>query len=92
MRGEPPAPRAAEPGSRVFLSSRREMVMPVELKLTYDDGTSDVVKLPVEIWNLGGRFTYAVPATTKRVVRAELDPRRVLPDVDRANNVWPRGR
>jgi len=92
MRGEAPATLPAATGSRVYLSNRREMVMPAELKLTYDDGTSEVVRLPVEIWNLGSRFTYAVPATGKRVVGAELDPRRVYPDVDRGNNVWPRGK
>ena len=91
MRGEPPVAPAPEPGPRIFLSNRREMVMPAELKVTYDDGTSEIVSLPVEIWNLGSRFTYA-PAGNKRVVRAELDPRHVLPDMDRGNNVWPKGR
>ncbi len=92
LRGQAPVTPPAEPGTRVYLSNRREMVMPAELRLTYDDGTNDVVRLPVEIWNLGSRFTYTVSAQGKRVVKAELDPRHVWPDVDRANNVWPRGR
>jgi hypothetical protein len=91
MRGESPAPRTPDPGTRVFLSNRREMVMPVELKLTYDDGTSTVVTLPVEIWNLGSRFVFTAPGS-KRVVGAEVDPRHVLPDVGRGNNAWPRTR
>ncbi len=64
------------------------MVMPAELKLTYDDGTSEVVKLPVEIWNLGDHFVYTANTAGKRVVAAELDPRHVLPDTDRRNNTW----
>jgi hypothetical protein len=68
------------------------MVMPAELKLSYDDGTSEVVELPVEIWNLGSRFTYTATTGTKRVVKAEVDPRHVFPDVERADNTWPRGR
>jgi hypothetical protein len=68
------------------------MVMPAELKLTYDDGTSDVVRLPVEIWNLGNRFTYTAGPGSRRIVKVEVDPRHVYPDVDRANNVWPRSR
>ena len=92
MRGEAPASEAAQPGTRIYLSNRREMVMPAELKLGYDDGTSEVVPLPVEIWNLGGRFAYTLPSGGKRVVKAEVDPRRVYPDMDRTNNVWPRGR
>ena len=53
------------------------------------DGTAEVVRLPVEMWNLGPRFTYRVRG--KPAVRsAELDPRHALPDVDRANNRYPR--
>jgi hypothetical protein len=81
---QPPGP------TRVFLSNRREMVMPAVLKLTYDDGTSETVTLPVEIWNLGSHATYMAESGSRRVVAAELDPRQVLPDPDRANNVWPR--
>jgi hypothetical protein len=77
-------------GANVHLSNRGAMVMPAELSLTFDDGTQSVVKLPVEMWNLGDRFVYQVPEK-KRVRRAEVDPRRALPDIERTNNVWPRG-
>jgi len=89
-RGRQPGSRTPGPGTQVFLSNRREMVMPAELKLSYDDGTSETVKLPVEMWNLGSHAVYDVHAGSKRVVAAELDPRHVLPDLGRANNVWPR--
>ncbi len=65
------------------------MIMPAELKLTYADGTTEVVRLPVEMWNLGPRFTYRVRGKPA-VQSAELDPRRALPDVARANNRYPR--
>jgi hypothetical protein len=65
------------------------MVMPVELSLTFDDGATSVVKLPVEMWNLGDVFVYRVPGA-KAVRSAVADPRRALPDIDRANNRWPR--
>ncbi len=77
-------------GSNVVLENRGTMVMPAELSLTYADGTSEVVRLPVEMWNLGSRFTFRVPGS-KTVQRVEVDPRHVLPDVDRANNLWPHG-
>jgi hypothetical protein len=65
------------------------MIMPAELALTFDDGTTQVVKLPVEMWNLGSRFAYRVPGA-KTVRAAEVDARRALPDIDRSNNRWPR--
>jgi hypothetical protein len=76
-------------GSKVYLSNRGTMIMPAELAVTFEDGTQTVVRLPIEMWNLGSQFAYRVPGT-KRVTRAELDPRKALPDIDRRNNVWSR--
>jgi hypothetical protein len=76
-------------GSNVFLTNRATMVMPAEIKLTFSDGTNTVTKLPIEMWNLGDNFMYQVPGT-KRVTRVEVDPRNALPDINRANNVWPK--
>jgi hypothetical protein len=75
--------------ANVRLSNRGTMVMPAEVLLTYADGTFETVKLPVEMWNLGQRFTYRVPSK-KHVQKVEVDPRAVMPDVDRSNNRWPR--
>ena len=63
------------------------MVMPAELRLTFADGSDATVKLPIEMWNLGSPFNYR-PPQKKRVVRAEVDPRRAMPDVNRDNNSW----
>ena len=73
----------------VGLASLGTMIMPAELKLTFVDGTSTVVNLPVDMWNLGPHFTYRVHGRLG-VKRAELDPRHALPDVDRDNNRYPR--
>ncbi|HKE88766.1 MAG TPA: M1 family aminopeptidase, partial [Gemmatimonadales bacterium] len=75
--------------TRVFLSSRLEMVAPVELRLTGADSTTRTVKLPVETWLRGSRAVWAtVTATTAKPVNIEVDPRDVAPDVDRSNNGW----
>lgn len=75
---------------RVVLMNRREMVMPAELKLYYEDGSNEVRKLPVEIWLLGSRHSMTIETGAKRLVGLELDPRRVMPDVERRNNRWGR--
>ncbi|HXN76717.1 MAG TPA: M1 family metallopeptidase [Gemmatimonadaceae bacterium] len=79
----------ADGGSNVYLGNHGTMVMPAEISLTFADGTRTIVKLPIEMWNLGSQFVYRVPEK-KRVTRAEIDPRHALPDIDRANNVWQR--
>lgn len=81
----------AEGGSVVYLSDRGTMVMPVELRLAFRGGATETVRLPVDLWNLGNHFAYRVPGGHV-VVAAEIDPRGVLPDVDRSNNAWPRPR
>ncbi len=75
--------------SAVYLSNRGTMVLPTEIALTFADGSRSTVKLPIEMWNLGSVFVYRVP-DRKRVVRAEVDPRRAFPDINRQNNTWPR--
>ena len=79
----------ADGGSNVYLGNRGTMIMPAEIALTFSDGTRTTVKLPVEMWNLGPVFGYRGPEK-KRITRAEVDPRRALPDINRANNIWPR--
>jgi hypothetical protein len=65
------------------------MVLPLTLQLRYRDGTSDTRSLPIEMWNLGDRFT-ARFATPKPVVGVVVDPTATLPEVDRSNNRWGR--
>jgi len=72
-------------GSNVVLSNRGTMLMPVELRLTFADNSTETVRLPVDLWNLGPRFVYRVPGT-RTVTQAEIDPRAVMPDVNRENN------
>jgi peptidase M1-like protein len=75
----------------IFLSNRGTMTLPAELRITYDDGTNESVRLPVEMWNLGPHFAYRVPSS-RRVRAVQVDPRRVLPDLQRSNNSWEKTR
>jgi hypothetical protein len=70
---------------KVFLSNRGTMTLPLEMDLAYADGTTERVRLPVEMWNLGPRFAYRVRGG-RQVTGVVVDPRGVLPDVDRKNN------
>jgi aminopeptidase N len=81
--------RAPDGQTNVYLSNRGTMVMPATLVITFSDGTTQDVKLPIEMWNLGDRFAYRVPGS-KTIQRVVVDPRNALPDIDRANNAWPK--
>src|SRR5207244_2907974 len=73
----------------IHLSNRGRMVLPVTLELRYADGSVETREIPIEMWNLGNRFTTRV-GTTKAVIGIVLDPHGILPDIDRINNRWPR--
>jgi len=75
--------------TEIRLESLGDMVMPAELEIAWADGTSETVRLPVEMWKLGPEYTYRVPPG-RDVAGVTLDPRGVYPDDDRANNTWPR--
>jgi hypothetical protein len=72
-------------GDKIVLASRGTMTLPLEMDVTYADGSTERIRLPVEMWNLGSQFTYRVQGG-KSARRVMVDPRRVLPDVDRSNN------
>jgi hypothetical protein len=74
--------------SRVYLRNAGEMPMPVELGLLMDDGSTQRVHLPVEIWGLRNTYT-ALIAGPKKVNSVVIDPDGWYPDVDRGNNRWP---
>jgi hypothetical protein len=78
---------AADGGSLVTLRSPGSAVMPVELRLGFDDGSTEAVELPVEIWYDGDRYDYHVPAG-KRIVSARVNPDGGFPDVNPSDDAW----
>ena len=83
----------------VELSNHDEITMPLDLHLTYDDGTGVTATIPVQNWQKPG-VDYHLPRwswidktykatfrTPKRVVRGEIDSSLTLLDLDRTNNV-----
>ncbi|MFN8650698.1 MAG: M1 family metallopeptidase [Gemmatimonadales bacterium] len=77
--------------TEIHLSSRGAMVMPADLAITIVDAAGKVelrtVALPVDMWNLGPRFTYRI-RTDGTVKQVEVDPDQDLPDIARGNNRW----
>jgi peptidase M1-like protein len=74
--------------SRVYLRNAGTMPMPVELALVMDDGTTQRLSLPVEVWYAGDRYSALIPGPRK-VTGVTIDPEGWYPDVNRENNAWP---
>ena len=65
------------------------LVMPLIIEMTFEDGSTDVVRIPVEIWRFNRPEVSKVFKTEKKVVSFTLDPFRETADTFRDNNHWP---
>jgi hypothetical protein len=71
----------------VVLKNAGQQVMPVELQLTFADGTTQLFKYPVEIWYKGDHYTATI-TVDKPVTGATVNPDGEFPDVVPQNNAW----
>ncbi|MEO6068434.1 MAG: M1 family metallopeptidase [Gemmatimonadales bacterium] len=80
---------AANGRQRIYLRNIGPLVMPVALGIGYDDGSTERVTLPVEIWFYGNNYFYVV-SSSRKITAVTVDPDNAYPDVDRNNNAWRR--
>jgi hypothetical protein len=74
-------------GVRVTVRDEGHSMMPIPIRATYADGSTHSHRVPVDVWLEGHRST-TVTLPPGDVTHVEIDPDKVLPDVDRSNNSW----
>lgn len=73
---------------RITIENKGGLIMPLQLDLTFDDGTTQRVKLPVDVWRRNEKsFTYGF-FSDKDVVKVVADPDEAFADVNREDNTW----
>jgi len=72
-------------GSLITIENLGGMALPVTALIKEENGKTGTVKLPAEIWQRGGVWTFPYKSTSK-VTMVTLDPDHQLPDVDVENN------
>ncbi|RXG18034.1 hypothetical protein DSM03_101714 [Leeuwenhoekiella aestuarii] len=72
----------------ISISNEGDIPMPVKMLVTFDDNTTQLIELPVEIWQRENSWNYMLN-TDKKVSKVELDPNKILPDVNFSNDSWP---
>jgi len=65
------------------------LVMPLIFELRYEDGSSEIKRVPAEIWKMGDESVNVGYVTDKKVVEIVFDPYLELADTDINNNYWP---
>ena len=66
------------------------LVMPLIIEFTFADGTTDVRRIPAEIWRVYEEKVSKVFIFDKEVKSFRLDPFLETADTDLNNNTWPR--
>ena len=62
------------------------LVFPTVVEVTFDDGSTERVDVPVEGWGRNDEMTVRVAADGRAPSSARLDPDGLLPDTDRGND------
>ena len=74
-------------GSLITVENLGEMAMPVTVFIKEENGNTGTVKLPAEVWQRGGKWTFTYKSSSK-ILYAVTDPDHVLPDVNPDNNAF----
>jgi len=75
---------------RVEIKQNGELVMPVILKLTYKDGSTEQIIYPAKIWRFNDQQISKLIPAEKEIIKIQLDPENLTADIDLSNNVWPK--
>ena len=73
---------------RIEIENEGQLIMPVELEVTYDDGSVERFDLPADVWRDNELSFTKGFFSNKNVVKVELDPDEAFADIDREDNVW----
>ncbi len=73
----------------ITFSNKGGLVMPIIVEWTFKDGTTEIDRLPVQIWRKNENKVTKVFLKDKEVASIKLDPMRETADINPGNNTWP---
>ncbi|MFD2602872.1 M1 family metallopeptidase [Flavobacterium suzhouense] len=71
----------------ITFTNKGDVPMPIVFKVIYEDDSKEIKTLPVEVWQRTNEWEYLL-RSSKKVKAVDIDPSRILPDVDGSNNSW----
>ncbi len=74
-------------GALITIVNNDQMVLPVPMEIEQENGKTDSIELPVEIWQRGGEWTFHYPSTSI-IKKITIDPDHDYPDIDPSNNTY----
>jgi len=73
----------------LVFSNKGGLIMPIILEWTYADGTTEIEKIPAQIWRKNEGKVVKTFMKDKKVTKVQLDPMRETADINTSNNSWP---
>lgn len=70
-------------------SNRGGLVMPIIIEWTFKDGTTEIQRIPAQIWRKNEQAVTKAFIKDKEVQSIRLDPMRETADINESNNMWP---
>ena len=64
--------------------------MPLIVEYSYEDGTTENITYPAEIWRKNDKEVSVVVASQKELTGVIIDPKAETADIDTTNNAWPK--
>jgi Peptidase family M1 domain len=74
-------------GALVTIENLDRMAMPVYLQYETVSGKTEMIKIPVEIWQNGSAWIQKLN-TTESIKSVTIDPQHLFPDINFDNNTW----
>jgi hypothetical protein len=75
---------------RVVFEQKGELVMPIVVKITYKDGSTEQKIFPAKVWRFNNAEVSKMIPSTKEITKIEVDPENLTADIDMTNNTWPK--
>jgi len=69
-------------------SNKGGLVMPIIVEWTFKDGTTQLDRIPAQVWRYNENKVTQVFVKDKEVTAIKLDPMRETADINEANNTW----
>ena len=66
------------------------LVMPLIVEYTYEDGSTETVTYPAEIWRKNDDEVKRAIPSSKAITKIVVDPNQETADIDTSNNSWPK--
>ncbi|MCO6498125.1 MAG: M1 family metallopeptidase [Chitinophagaceae bacterium] len=71
----------------VYLINKEKSAYPLDIQVNYINGKKEQLRLPVEVWYSGNKFSFRLNHSDK-IESIAVDSDNRLPDSDRENNKW----